>query len=180
MVFSRTCAPCGGTGRQRPIAVPTCDGQQVDMRTESLAINVPAGLADGARIRVPGKGHVGRNGGETGDLYITVHVEPHPAVPSRRRRPARHDADRGARGGARRQDRGAVARRSGAAARAAGDAVRPAIPAARSRRAVGRATPAAATSLSRSGWCCRRCSTNDRRNCCASSGGSMPRMCGKN
>ena len=41
-------------------------------------MNVPAGLADGARIRVPGKGHVGRNGGENGDLYITVHVEPHP------------------------------------------------------------------------------------------------------
>ena len=33
---------------------------------------MPAGLADGARIRVPGKGHAGRNGGETGDLYITV------------------------------------------------------------------------------------------------------------
>ena len=48
------------------------------MRTEPLTMNVPAGLADGARIRVPGKGHVGRNGGESGDLYITVHVEPHP------------------------------------------------------------------------------------------------------
>ena len=48
------------------------------MRTEPLTIEVPAGLADGARIRVPGKGHAGRNGGETGDLYVTVHVEPHP------------------------------------------------------------------------------------------------------
>ena len=48
------------------------------MRAESLALNVPAGLADGARVRVAGKGHVGRNGGESGDLYITVTVEPHP------------------------------------------------------------------------------------------------------
>src|SRR5471030_3459431 len=48
------------------------------MRTESLAINVPPGLSDGARIRIPGKGHVGRNGGETGDLYIDVNVQPHP------------------------------------------------------------------------------------------------------
>jgi molecular chaperone DnaJ len=48
------------------------------MRTESLTVNIPPGLADGARIRVPGKGHVGHNGGETGDLYITVHVQPHP------------------------------------------------------------------------------------------------------
>jgi len=41
-------------------------------------VNVPGGLADGARIRVPGKGHVGRNGGENGDLYITLHVRSHP------------------------------------------------------------------------------------------------------
>jgi len=39
---------------------------------------VPPGLADLARIRVPGKGHAGRNGGEPGDLYITIHVRPHP------------------------------------------------------------------------------------------------------
>jgi molecular chaperone DnaJ len=43
-----------------------------------LTINLPSGLADGARIRVPGKGHVGRNGGENGDLYISVTVQPHP------------------------------------------------------------------------------------------------------
>jgi molecular chaperone DnaJ len=48
------------------------------MRTETLTINVPQGLADGARIRVPGKGHVGRNGGEAGDLFISIRVEPHP------------------------------------------------------------------------------------------------------
>jgi molecular chaperone DnaJ len=41
-------------------------------------INVPPGLADGARVRVPHKGHAGLNGGETGDLYVTVHVQPHP------------------------------------------------------------------------------------------------------
>ena len=48
------------------------------MRTEPLTLELPPGLADGARIRVPGKGHVGRNGGEAGDLYVTVHVQPHP------------------------------------------------------------------------------------------------------
>jgi molecular chaperone DnaJ len=47
------------------------------MRAEPLTIQVPPGLPDGARIRVPGKGHVGRNGGETGDLFVTVHVQPH-------------------------------------------------------------------------------------------------------
>jgi molecular chaperone DnaJ len=78
MVFSKPCAQCGGSGRQRQTRCPACDGQQVEVRTESLTINIPPGLADGARIRVPAKGHAGRNGGESGDLYITVKVQPHP------------------------------------------------------------------------------------------------------
>lgn len=78
MVFSKPCLHCGGTGQQRQTRCPACGGDQVQMRTESLTINVPPGLADGARIRIPGKGHVGRNGGETGDLYIGVAVQPHP------------------------------------------------------------------------------------------------------
>jgi molecular chaperone DnaJ len=78
MVFSKPCAQCGGSGRQAQTRCPACDGQQVEVRTESLTINVPPGLADGARIRVPAKGHAGRNGGEHGDLYIAVRVQPHP------------------------------------------------------------------------------------------------------
>ena len=56
----------------------SCGGQQVEMRAEMLTVNIPAGLADGARIRVPSKGHIGRNGGEYGDLYIDVRVAAHP------------------------------------------------------------------------------------------------------
>jgi molecular chaperone DnaJ len=78
MVFSKPCRPCGGTGQQRQARCSACGGDQYQMRTESLTINVPPGLADGARIRVPGKGHSGRNGGESGDLYIDVAVRPHP------------------------------------------------------------------------------------------------------
>jgi molecular chaperone DnaJ len=77
MVFSRPCAQCGGSGRQRLTRCPTCGGSQVEMRTEPLTVAVPAGLADGARVRVPGKGNVGRNGGENGDLYLTLKVLPH-------------------------------------------------------------------------------------------------------
>jgi molecular chaperone DnaJ len=78
MVFSKPCAQCGGSGRQDVTRCPTCGGGQVETRTEPLTIAVPPGLAEGARIRVPGNGNVGRNGGERGDLYITFHVEPHP------------------------------------------------------------------------------------------------------
>jgi molecular chaperone DnaJ len=78
MVFSKACLYCGGSGRQRQERCPACGGQRVEMRTEALTINVPPGLADGARVRIPEKGHAGHNGGETGDLYVTVHVQPHP------------------------------------------------------------------------------------------------------
>ena len=78
MVFSKPCPPCGGSGRQRMTRCPTCGGGQVETRTDSLTVATPPGLDDGARIRVPAKGHVGRNGGENGDLYITVQVLPHP------------------------------------------------------------------------------------------------------
>ena len=78
MVFSKPCLHCGGAGQQRQVRCPSCGGDQVQARTESIAVAVPAGLADGARVRVPGKGNVGRNGGEPGDLYIDVDVRPHP------------------------------------------------------------------------------------------------------
>jgi molecular chaperone DnaJ len=48
------------------------------MVTEALTVALPPGLADGARVRVPGKGHAGQAGAEPGDLYVTVHVESHP------------------------------------------------------------------------------------------------------
>jgi molecular chaperone DnaJ len=78
MVFSKPCAHCGGSGRQLQTRCPTCGGGQVEMRTELLTVATPAGLGDGARIRVPGKGNVGRHGGQNGDLYITLQVQPHP------------------------------------------------------------------------------------------------------
>jgi molecular chaperone DnaJ len=78
MIFSRPCSECAGSGQKRRSRCQTCGGQQTEMRTEPLVIGVPPGIADGARIRVAGKGHVGRNGGESGDLDVTVHVEPHP------------------------------------------------------------------------------------------------------
>jgi molecular chaperone DnaJ len=78
MVFSRPCAQCGGAGRERATTCGACDGRQVEVRAESLTLDLPGGLVDGTRIRVPAKGHVGRDGGECGDLYVTVRVRPHP------------------------------------------------------------------------------------------------------
>jgi molecular chaperone DnaJ len=78
MVFSRPCALCEGTGERRFAACPVCGGDAVAMRTESIAVKVPAGVRDGERLRLAGQGNAGRRGGAPGDLYVTVHVAPHP------------------------------------------------------------------------------------------------------
>ncbi len=77
MVFSKPCEACRGTGVQSATSCTACGGQQVERRTETLTVALPAGLDDGAQVRVQGKGHVGRNNGEHGDLLLTVRVEPH-------------------------------------------------------------------------------------------------------
>lgn len=78
MVFSRPCAPCRGTGRQPDARCPTCGGQQRELRTETLTLQIAPGISDAARMVVSGHGHAGRGGGEPGDLHVTIHVEPHP------------------------------------------------------------------------------------------------------
>jgi len=77
MVFSKTCTACGGTGRQQQQACAGCGGQGVTARSETVTVRIPPGVADGARVRVPEKGHAGRRGGRPGDLYIAVQVAAH-------------------------------------------------------------------------------------------------------
>ena len=77
MVFSRSCTSCGGTGQQRPRACEHCAGTGQEPRTETVPVRIPAGIADGDRVRLPGKGNGGR-GAPPGDLYVTVRVASHP------------------------------------------------------------------------------------------------------
>ena len=78
MVFAKSCAACEGSGRQRVQRCAVCGGQGRVVRSDAVPVPVPPGTADGARIRLPEHGHAGRSGGRTGDLYVTVHVTPHP------------------------------------------------------------------------------------------------------
>jgi len=71
------CAQCGGTGRQGLRACTACAGTGTVEQRERLTVKIPAGVADGARVRVKGKGGVGRAGGSPGDLYFVVKVRPH-------------------------------------------------------------------------------------------------------
>jgi molecular chaperone DnaJ len=50
------------------------------VRSEAVPVHVPAGVQDGARLRIPERGHTGLRGGRTGDLYVDVHVQPHPLL----------------------------------------------------------------------------------------------------
>ncbi len=74
MVFKKPCAPCHGSGRLRHRRCDVCGGEGVTARSDELDVQVPAGIGDGARLRLAGQGHAGRGGGEPGDLYVTVHV----------------------------------------------------------------------------------------------------------
>ena len=73
-----TCERCGGTGRVGRNACPVCQGTGHVAKSETVKIKIPEGTENGGAIRVPGKGGEGVLGGPSGDLYVTVHVTPHP------------------------------------------------------------------------------------------------------
>jgi len=71
------CPTCGGTGRQRGRLCPTCGGTGSRAELRTIDVKIPAGVQDGTRVRVAGKGAPGHNGGKPGDLYLLVQIEPH-------------------------------------------------------------------------------------------------------
>jgi len=75
--LSRPCPECEGTGEKVKDPCPDCRGEGRVLRQRTLTINVPAGVDDGARLRLTGEGNRGRAGGRAGDLYVVVSVAPH-------------------------------------------------------------------------------------------------------
>jgi molecular chaperone DnaJ len=76
--FSSPCPACGGQGVVVDDPCPSCRGSGVERRPREVKMRVPAGVDDGQRIRLKGRGGPGRNGGPAGDLYVVVRVAPHP------------------------------------------------------------------------------------------------------
>jgi molecular chaperone DnaJ len=77
MKFNLTCPRCGGSGKLKN-ACPTCHGSGRGATTDTVEVRIPAGVRNGTRLRVPGKGNAGTMGAPPGDLYITTRVEDHP------------------------------------------------------------------------------------------------------
>src|SRR6266404_8222642 len=69
------CAQCRGSGRQGTRACTRCGGTGTVEQREQLTVKIPAGVGDGARVRVKGKGGVGRAGAAPGDLYVRLMVQ---------------------------------------------------------------------------------------------------------
>jgi molecular chaperone DnaJ len=76
--LERTCPACQGRGQVIEDPCPACGGSGRVLRERTLAVNIPAGVEDGTRIRYPGEGEAGVRGGPPGDLYIFLSIEAHP------------------------------------------------------------------------------------------------------
>ena len=78
LVVARTCGQCGGTGTIIRNPCAACRGTARVTRDRRVTVRIPAGIADGQRLRISGEGEHGSAGGPPGDLYVVIHVPPHP------------------------------------------------------------------------------------------------------
>src|SRR5215469_1405050 len=75
--LSEPCKTCRGRGLVVEDPCQACSGSGRAMSSRTIPVRIPAGVADGQKIKIPGKGASGEHGGKAGDLYVRVHVTPH-------------------------------------------------------------------------------------------------------
>jgi len=74
IVSASACPNCSGTGQVIPEPCPTCSGEGREVMEKTFTVDVPAGVDDGATLRLTGRGAVGARGGGAGDLYVRIRV----------------------------------------------------------------------------------------------------------
>lgn len=77
MMSTTTCPDCGGTGEVIEEKCDKCHGRKTETKRINKKVRIPAGVDDGATIRMPNEGHQGARGGPKGDVYITISVSQH-------------------------------------------------------------------------------------------------------
>ena len=75
---SQTCPRCRGVGQIIEKPCRACDGEGRAENTSRIKLKIPAGIADGSRLRSSGNGEAGIRGGPGGDLYVVIHIKEHP------------------------------------------------------------------------------------------------------
>lgn len=78
LTSQRACPGCQGSGVGRGGVCHTCSGSGKQSHDSKIDVKIPAGVSEGAKIRVKGKGEAGPMGGPPGDLYLTIHLKKHP------------------------------------------------------------------------------------------------------
>jgi molecular chaperone DnaJ len=78
MVRTAVCDVCHGEGRVARDPCHVCRGRGRRVEHKRVSVDVPAGIADGQQIRIPGRGHAGERGGPAGDLYVQIRVREDP------------------------------------------------------------------------------------------------------
>jgi molecular chaperone DnaJ len=78
VVRATACDVCNGDGRVPRTPCKVCRGRGRKVERPRVSVEVPAGISDGQRIRIAGRGHAGERGGPAGDLYVLVHVREDP------------------------------------------------------------------------------------------------------
>ncbi len=79
MHFTKTCAQCRGRGVFSK-SCSRCGGTGLVNQVDKIRVNIPKGVREGSRVRVGGKGEPGLNGGAPGDLFLVIHIKPHPHI----------------------------------------------------------------------------------------------------
>jgi molecular chaperone DnaJ len=75
---SAPCSTCMGEGVTIPDPCPTCKGRGRVTRARTISVSIPAGIDENATLRLSGQGEAGPRGGQAGNLYVKVRIEPHP------------------------------------------------------------------------------------------------------